>query len=58
MDLRLKICGDTMRVIKDDAAFPLIAKNMENGLVFLNFWGKMKLYVKKLNADGMTYFSI
>ena len=40
---------DSMRVIKDDAAF-FIAKNVAFG-----YFLKMKLYVSKLNADGMTY---
>lgn len=44
-----KFAVDTMRVIKEDAAF-FIAKNVEFG-----YFLKMKLYVSKLNADGMTY---
>ena len=40
---------DSMRVIKDDAAF-FIAKNVAFG-----YFLKMKLYVSKLNADGMAY---
>lgn len=40
---------DSMRVIKDDAAF-FIAKNVAFG-----YFLKIKLYVSKLNADGMTY---
>ena len=40
---------DSMRVIKDDAAF-FISKNVAFG-----YFLKMKLYVSKLNADGMTY---
>src|SRR5574344_1995382 len=40
---------DSMRVIKDDAAF-FIAKNVAFG-----YFLKMKLYVSKLNADCMTY---
>src|SRR5574344_1451149 len=44
-----KFAVDTMRVIKDDAAF-FIAKNVAFG-----YFLKMKLYVSKLNADGMTY---
>ena len=40
---------DSMRVIKDDAAF-FIAKNVAFG-----YFLKMKLYVSKLNTDGMTY---
>lgn len=40
---------DSMRVIKDDAAF-FTAKNVAFG-----YFLKMKLYVSKLNADGMTY---
>ena len=40
---------DSMRVIKDDAAF-FIAKNVAFG-----YFLKIKLYVNKLNADGMTY---
>ncbi len=44
-----KFAVDTMRVIKDDAAF-FIAKNVAFG-----YFLKMKLYVSKLAADGMTY---
>ena len=44
-----KFAVDTMRVIKDDAAF-FTAKNVAFG-----YFLKMKLYVSKLNADGMTY---
>ena len=44
-----KFAVDSMRVIKDDAAF-FIAKNVAFG-----YFLKMKLYVSKLNADGMTY---
>lgn len=44
-----KFAVDTMRVIKDDAAF-FIAKNVAFG-----YFLKMKLYVSELNADGMTY---
>jgi hypothetical protein len=44
-----KFAVDTMRVIKDDAAF-FIAKNVEFG-----YFLKLKLQVSKLNADGMTY---
>ena len=44
-----KFALDTMRVIKDDAAF-FIAKNVAFG-----YFLKMKLYVSKLNADGFTY---
>src|SRR5574344_1910965 len=44
-----KFAVDTMRVIKDDAAF-FLAKNVAFG-----YFLKMKLYVSKLNADGMTY---
>src|SRR5574344_1196302 len=44
-----KFAVDTMRVIKDGAAF-FFAKNVAFG-----YFLKMKLYVSKLNADGMTY---
>lgn len=44
-----KFAVDTMRVIKDDAAF-FNAKNVAFG-----YFLKLKLQVSKLNADGMTY---
>ena len=44
-----KFAVDTMRVIKDDAAF-FNDKNVAFG-----YFLKLKLQVSKLNADGMTY---
>ena len=44
-----KFAVDTMRVIKDDAAF-FNDKNTVFG-----YFLKLKLQVSKLNADGMTY---